>query len=132
MTTQQFLKGLLMALVGVAVSFFSSPEVDYLLMALTALCAALTYTGKNLILVLQSDSPTGSLSWVNVMSAVFIALGTGLLQAASMIIVDGVIVWEALLKITGSIVFTYVVSTWFAPPYSLKSIKMFGSIKSAA
>ena len=132
MTTQQFLKGLLMALVGVAVSFFSSPQVDYLLMALTALCTVLTYVGKNLVSVLNSDSPVGSLSLVNILSALLITLGTGLLQAASMIIVDGVVVWDALLKTTGSIVLTYVIATWFAPPYSSNTIKMFGSTKSAA
>jgi len=127
MTNQQFLKGLLMALVSVIVTFFSTTPVDYLLMALTAVCAVLTYVGKNLIDVLHSDSPVGSLSWINIVSALLVALGAGILEAASMIIVNGVILWPVLGKVVGSIVLTYVISTWFSPPYNTAKVKFFGN-----
>jgi hypothetical protein len=125
MTTQQFLKGLMMALVAVIVTYFSTTPIDFLMMGLAAICAILTYTGKNLISVLHSDSPVGALSIINIVSALLIALGAGILNGAAMIIVDGVIVWAVLGKLTLSIVFTYLGSTLFAPPYNTNKVKGF-------
>ena len=127
MTTQQFLKGLMMAIVGVVVAFFSTTPIDYLLMALTAVCAVLTYVGKNLIAVLHSDSPVGAFSFINIVSALLVALGSGILEAGAMVIVNGVILCPVLGKVVGSIVLTYVISTWFSPPYNITKVKLFGN-----
>jgi hypothetical protein len=125
MSTQSFLKGLMMAVIAVVVAGFSTTPIDYLLMGLTAVCAILVYTGKNLIAVLHSDSPAGSLSLINLASGLLVALGSGLLDAGAIIITGGTIVWLTLGKITLSILFTYLGTTWFAPPYSTKKVALF-------
>jgi len=126
MTTQQFLKGAMMALVAVLVTFFSTTPIDYPLMGLTAVCAILTYAGKNLIAVLHSDSPPGAFSLVNIASALLVALGSGILEAGALIIVNGVILWAILWKVVVSTTLTYVLATWFAPPYNTTKIKFIG------
>ena len=125
MTTQQFLKGLLMALVAVLVTAFSTPPVDYILMAISAVCAILVYVGKNLVSVLHSDSPVGALSLINIISGVLIALGTGLLDGLAMYLIDGVIVWAVLWKYVVFVTLSYVTSTLFAPPYNTNKVKVF-------
>lgn len=131
MSSQSFLKGMMMAVIAVVVAGFSTTPIDYILMGLTAVCAILVYTGKNLIEVLHSDSPAGSLSWINLVSGLLVALGSGLLDAAAIFITGGTIVWLALGKITLSILFTYLGTTWFAPPYSAKKVAMFGNKRAA-
>lgn len=125
MTTQQFLKGLLMALVAVLVTAFSTPPVDYILMAISAVCAILVYVGKNLVSVLHSDSPIGALSFINIISGVLIALGTGLLDGLAMYLIDGVIVWAVLWKYVVFVTLSYITSTLFAPPYNTTKRKVF-------
>jgi hypothetical protein len=127
MTTQSFLKGLMLALIAVIVAGFSTTPIDYLLMGLAAVSTILVYTGKNLIAVLHSDSPAGSLSFINLISGVLIALGSGLLDAGAIFITGGTIVWLALGKVTLSILFTYLGTTWFAPPYTAKKVALFGN-----
>ena len=125
MSTQQFLKGLLMALIAVLVTAFTTPPVDYILMAVTAVSAIFVYVGKNLIAVLHSDSPAGSLSLINIISGVIIALGTGLIDGVAMYLIDGVIVWAVLWKYVVFVTLSYLTSTLFAPPYSLTKNKVF-------
>jgi hypothetical protein len=125
MTTQQFLKGLLMALVAVVVTAFSTSPIDFVMMGITALCAVLTYSGKNLIPLLHSDSPVGTLSFINIISGVLVAIGTGLLTAISQYFIDGVIVWSVLWKVILSVTFTYLGGTLFAPPYNTTKNKLF-------
>lgn len=132
MTTQQFLKGLMMAIMAVVVAAFSTTPIDYLFMALTALCAILTYVGKNLIAVLHSDSPPGTLSLINIISALLIALGSGILEAGALIIVNGVILWAVLWKVVVSTTLTYVLTTWFAPPYNVTKRRVFSGFSQAA
>jgi hypothetical protein len=124
MNTQQFVKGLLMALVAVIVTAFSTTPIDFLLMGITAICAILTYVGKNLIAVLHSDSPAGALSLVNIISGVLVALGTGLLTGVGLYIVEGTIVWAILWKVVLSVTFTYLGGTFFAPPYNTTKVKI--------
>jgi hypothetical protein len=123
MTTQQFTKGLLMALVAVVVTAFSTTPIDFVLMAVTALCAVLTYTGKNLIAVLHSDSPVGALSFINLLSGVLVALGTGLLTFIGQYFVENAIIWPVLWKVVLSVTFTYLGGTLFAPPYNTDKVK---------
>lgn len=127
MTTQQFLKGILLLLVSVLVTAFSTPPVDYVLMAITAVSAVLVYVGKNLIAVLHSDSPVGALSLINLISGVIIALGTGLLDGLAMYWIDGVVVWAVLWKYVVFVTLTYLTTTLFAPPYSVTKVRFFVS-----
>jgi len=117
MTAQAFFKGLLMMLVGVVTAAFTQTPINYLLLAVTALCAILTYTGKNLIAVLHSDSPAGALSWINLVSGLLVALGTGILEAAGTFLVEGIIIWSLVWKVVLSVTFTYLGSTFFAPEH---------------
>lgn len=125
MTTQQFLKGIVMALMAVLVTAFTSPPVDYVLLVVSAISAVLVYVGKNLFAVLHSDSPTGALSWINLLSGVLIAIGTGLLDGFAMYIIDGVIVWAVLWKYVVFVTLSYLTATLFAPPYNTTKVKLF-------
>ena len=127
MTTTQFLKGLMMALVGIIVMFFSQTPIDWVLMGVTAVCAILTYAGKNLIPWLHSDSEPGQFSLINIGSALLIALGAGILEGVGMFILDGVIQWALLGKLVLSISLTYLGATLFAPPYTTTKRKIFVS-----
>lgn len=125
--TQQFFKGLAMALVGVVVAAFSTTPIDFLLLAVTAVCTILVYTGKNLISLFHSDSPAGSLSFVNLISALLVAIGTGVLEAAGLFIIEGAVNWSILGKVVLSVTFTYLGGTWFAGPYSTEKKRLFAS-----
>ena len=123
MTSQQFFKGLLMAVVAVVVAAFSTQPIDFLLLVVTALCAILTYVGKNLISVLHSDSPVGALSLLNLFSGVLVALGTGVLESVGTFLINGVILWPVIWKIVLATTFTYLGGTFFAPPYNTDKVK---------
>ena len=125
MTTQQFLKGLMMALVAVIVAAFSTTPIDYLLLGVTAVSTVLTYTGKNLIAWLHSDSPVGTLSLLNIASGILVAVGTGVLEAVGLYIVEGAILWPVLGKVVLSVTFTYLGSTLFAPAHNTGKVKLF-------
>jgi hypothetical protein len=125
MTTQQFLKGLMLVVVSVFITYYTAPPpTDYLMMSLAAVSSILVYGGKNLIAVLHSDSPAGTLSFINVLSGFLIALGTGLVDGMAMLLVNGVIVWAVLWKLSVSILLTYITTTWLAPPYNVKPLKI--------
>lgn len=132
MTTQQFFKGLFMALMAVIVAAFSQTPIDYLLLAVTAVSTILTYTGKNLVAVLHSDSPVGALSWINLASGVLIALGTAVLQSVGTYIIEGVVIWSIVWKVALAATFTYLGGTFLAPPYNTTKARVFGSVKKAA
>lgn len=132
MTTQQFFKGLFMALMAVIVAAFSQTPIDYLLLAVTAVSTILTYTGKNLVAVLHSDSPAGALSWINLASGLLIALGTGILEAVGLFIVNGVVLWPVVWKVVLSVTFTYLGTTFFAPEHSTAKVRAFVRGKIAA
>ena len=120
MTTQQFLKGLMMALVAVVVAAFNVTPIDWILLAVTAACTVLTYSGKNLITWLHSDSPVGSLSIINIVSGVLVAIGTEVLEGVSLFLI---IEWGILLKVVLSVTFTYLGSTVFAPEHNTTKVK---------
>ena len=123
--TTQFLKGLLMTLIGVFVAAWSQQPVVWSVLAITLIGTALTYIGKNAIVPLQSDSPPGTLNWKNILSALLIAIGSGVTEAVATIAGTGVINWNLLLKVVLSVTFTYLGSTVFAGPYSLTKNKLF-------
>lgn len=132
MTTQQFFKGLFMALVTVIVAAFSQQPIDYLLLAVTAISTILVYSGKNLLSVLHSDSPVGALSWLNLLSGVLVAVGTGVLESFALYVIEGTIVWSIVWRVVLSATFTYLGTTFFAPQHNVTKLRVFGSVRKAA
>jgi len=119
MTIQTFVKGLLMALISIAVTAFSTTPVDYAVLIITVISTILVYSGKNLIYIFDSETPAGKLSWINLTSGVIVAIGTGLIQSMSMFILDGAIEWLVVGNVSLSILFTYLGTTFFSGPQSL-------------
>lgn len=124
MTVQQFWKGLLMILISIVVTALSQTPLDVAMLVVTGIAAILPYIGKNLFAIWPSTSPTGAFNLQNVLSSLFILIGSGLTEYLAMIVVNGVIVWPVLLKVVGSITLTYIVTTWLSPPAN-KSRKLF-------
>jgi hypothetical protein len=118
MNLQSFFKGLFMALIAIAVTFFSQTPIQWGLMALTAVATILAYTGKNLITALNSTTGPGDFSWINFISALLIAIATGITDSLAMLLIDGHIVWLTLGKVVLGVTFTYVGATLFSPPKS--------------
>lgn len=121
-----------MALVTVIVAAFSQQPIDYLLLAVTALSTILVYSGKNLLAVLHSDSPVGALSWINLLSGVLVAVGTGVLQSFALYVIEGTIVWSIVWRVVLSATFTYLGATFFAPQHNVTKLRVFGSVRKAA
>lgn len=130
--TQQFFKGLLMTLMSILVAAFTSPPVDFLLLAVTAICTAMVYTGKNLVTVLQSDSPPSTISLINILSALLVSVFTGILEGVALFIIDGAIEWAVLWKVAASAGLTYITATFFTPPYSTQKTRLFAGEKAIA
>ena len=124
MTVQTFFKGLFMAIMAVVVTYFSQIPVDWGTMVVTLIATVLIYAGKNAFTALQSTSPSGVFNWINFVSALLIAIGTGITQAIALIVTTGVIDWIVLLKVTASVTLTYIASTILTPEKS-KQRKLF-------
>jgi hypothetical protein len=110
MTVQQFFKGLLMAIISVLVVIFSQAPVNYALLIVTAIATVLAYVGKNLIGLISTSDPW-KLNLVNFISALIIALATGITESIGMLVIDGKVAWITLLKIVGGVTLTYLAST---------------------
>jgi hypothetical protein len=126
MTLQNFFKGLFMAIMAVVVTFFTQSPVEWATLVVTLIATVLVYVGKNAFIGLQSDSPSGTFSWINFISALIIAIGTGITQAVALIVTTGAIDWLVLAKVAVSVTLTYVATTIMAPQKSLQT-KMFKS-----
>lgn len=124
MTTQQFLKGLLMAIVAILVSVFTTTPINWILTGVALVSAILGYFGKNLIPWLHSESTPGSLSWINIISGLLIVLSTMVLNGAGEYLVSGAIIWPILWKQVVFVTLAYLNSTLFAGPYSLTKNKI--------
>lgn len=120
MTVQTFVKGLLMALIAITVTFFSQTPIQWGLMTLTAIATVIAYLGKNLIFVFSSDGESGpnELTWLNILSALLVAIATGITESAVMLIIDQKIVWLTLGKVVLGVTFSYIGSTFFSAPKS--------------
>lgn len=121
MTTQQFFKGLLMALVALFVSMWAT-TINWVLLGINTVSTILIYFGKNLIPWLHSDSTVGQMSLINIASGICVALGTGLVDGLAQYFITGAIVWGSLGKLVLSITFTYLGSTIFQGPYNIKTL----------
>jgi hypothetical protein len=125
--TQQFWKGLATALISVIVAAFAVQPINWILLAVTAVSTTLTYAGKNIFVFFHSDSPAGSLSWINLASGLLIAIGTGILEGFSTYFVEGVVVWNLVWKVVAAASFTYLGTTFFAPQHSKTAVRGFVS-----
>lgn len=112
-------------LIGVIVAAFAVQPINWIVLAVTAICSVLTYTGKNLLMLWPSDSPAGALSWFNLLSGLLVALGTGILEAVGLFIVSGEVLWPVVLKVVLSVTFTYLGVTFFAPEHNTTKVKLF-------
>ena len=114
--TKEVWKGLAMALVGVVITFITITPVQWAMMVITLLGTALVYLGKNAIPTLQSISKAWRLDVKNIISALLILVGTGILEAIGMIVIEGQIIWVTLLKVVGGITLTYLGGTLYTSP----------------
>jgi len=114
---KEFWKGLAMAIVGIIVTFITVVPIQWAIMAVTIIGTVFIYFGKNAwIAQLRSVSKAYKLDIKNILSALFILIGTGIINAVGMIVIDGTIVWITLFKIIGGITLTYIGGTWLTPP----------------
>ena len=123
--TAQFWKGLLMTLMGIVVVYFSTTPIEWSIMIITLVGTALVYFGKNAFVALKSRTKAGSLDLKNIISALLIAIGTGIIDAIGMIVIDGKIVWLLLGKIVLGVTFTYLGGTLLGGPNSPVKTKLF-------
>jgi len=124
MTKQQFWKGLFMLVIGILMTALGQTPINYALVIVTVVASLLPYIGKNLIVFFTSTSPAGQFNWVNVLSGLLIALGTGITDYVGQIIAGSVINWPVLWHVVIGVTLTYVTATFFAPP-NTQSPKMF-------
>ncbi|HUX57092.1 MAG TPA: hypothetical protein VMV77_08965 [Bacteroidales bacterium] len=123
----QFFKNLLMALMAVVVTAFSTTPLDTALLIISLISATLIYVGKNAFLpALTSITASGTWNWKNVFSGLLIAIGNGILNGAAMIILNGVIDVKKLLLLTLSIALTYFGATVFNGPTKVTKIRQAG------
>lgn len=118
-TVQTFVKGLLMALIAIAVTFFSQTPIQWGLLVVTAIATVLAYLGKNLIFVFaESETGPNELTWLNLLSALLVAISTGITESVALLIIEGHIVWLTLGKVVLGVTFSYLGSTFFSSPKS--------------
>jgi predicted membrane channel-forming protein YqfA (hemolysin III family) len=116
MTKQQFWKGMFMLIISVLITGLSQTPINYALLGIAAVAAVLPYVGKNLILVLNSTSPSNDFNFLNIVSVVLIGAGAGLTDAVGQHLFEGVILWPMVWKVVIYATGTYFLATFFAPP----------------
>ena len=122
--SNQFFKNLLMVLMSVVVTAFSTTPLDTALLIISLISATLIYVGKNAFLpALTSVTASGTWNWKNVLSGLLIAIGNGILDGAAMIIINGSIDVKKLLLISLSIALTYFGATVFNGPTKSTMLK---------
>lgn len=125
--TQQYFKGIFLAIMAVIVSYFGQQPVDYVLLAIAVASTVLVFTGKNIFLLFPSDSPSGAFSWINLAAGLLIAIGTGIFESAGLYFYEGSVHWPIVLKVVLSAFFTYLGATFFAPQHSTAKVRGFVS-----
>lgn len=111
MTVQQFWKGLLMLIASIALTAFGQVPLDWSLLFIAFTSSILGYVGKNIVFIIDTTS-----AWNKVVSGLLVALGTGIVEAGGLIAFEGKIIWLVFFKVVGSVLLTYIVTTFLAPP----------------
>ena len=120
--TNQFWKGLLMAVVSVLVAAFSTTPLVLSVVIVTLIGTILVYFGTNTIIPLRPISIPTTLSGRDVIHALLILVGNAIIDSVAMIVIEGRINLLVLGKIVLSITFTYLGTTLFAGPYSTRKV----------
>jgi|ERR1035437_1117293 hypothetical protein len=123
MTKQQFFKGLITLLVGVFVTAYSQPTVDYWMMFATGLGAVLPYVAKGLIVFWPSTSQINDLKWSDVLSGFLLALGSAITEGAAIFIVNHQMIWPLFGKLVAGVFLSYLSTTFFSRP-AIQSTKL--------
>jgi hypothetical protein len=105
----KFLKGLLIAASMIFANWQTEGSLSFSIV-LVAIAFLLGYYAKNWWFPSVSDD--GVLDWRDWVSAVLIGLSAAIPEYISQIIVDGAIVWRELLTVVGTVLFTYITSTF--------------------
>jgi hypothetical protein len=130
-TKQQFWKGLIILLVGVLVTAYSQPTVDYWMMFATGLGALLPYLAKGIIAFWPSTSDINDLNWPNVLSGFLLALGSAITEGAAIFIVNHQMIWPLFGKLVAGVFLSYLSTTFFSRP-AIQSAKLTFNFKQAA
>lgn len=117
MNWTKFVKGLIMASVGVLLTGMQTEPVNWAILTVTLITTVLAYSGKNLISVSKSDE--GKLNIVDVLSGLFVGLATALGNSVAMLVQESCmslscVDWILLLKISSGVAMTYISTTFFA------------------
>jgi len=107
----KFVKGIILIL-GVFFTAYQNPPIIWTITIITAICVGGTYFVKNYFS--PSVTPTGTLDWKDVLSALLLAIFTAVFNSLSSNFVSGVIIWSLLGKTVLSVVITYITTTFFA------------------
>jgi hypothetical protein len=120
--TNQFWKGLVMALIGVVVAGFSTAPVNWSVIIVTLIGTLLVYLGTNTLKVLRPVSLPTTITFRDVVHALLILIGNGILDSIALIVIGTEISWLIMGKIVCSIALTYLTATFFGGPYSTKKV----------
>lgn len=129
--TQQFFKGLFMAIIAAMMTVFT-PPVDWALLGVTVFSTVFTYTGKNLLQIWHSDSSPFVLSLRNALSGILIAVGTAAVQSIGLYIIDGHVDWAIAGKVALAAAVTYIGTTWLAPEHTNNKLSLSLTFKKQA
>ena len=132
MTKQQFWKGLFMAVIGTALSMYNAQPIIWSVAIITLVGTMLIYVGKNAIPAFQSTTGPNDFSWINALSGVLLAIGSGVMEAIATIAGTGKIDWAVLGKVVAGVTMTYIVATFFSGPNTTLNKQPDGTLKTQA
>jgi hypothetical protein len=107
----KFVKGLLL-MASVIFSALQTGNVIWASTIILTVCVGISYYIKNYLM--PSDSIEGQLNWKNIISALILAIVTGLTDSIASLVVNGVINWGLLWTTVTSVVVTYLGTTFFS------------------
>jgi magnesium-transporting ATPase (P-type) len=107
----KFVKGLLL-MASVVFAALQTGNVIWASTIILTICVGITYYVKNYLS--PSDSPEGQLNWKNIISALILAVATGVSDSIATLIVNGTLNWGLLWTTVSSVVVTYLGTTFFS------------------
>jgi len=111
-----------MSLIGVIVAGFSTAPVNWSIIIVTLIGTVLVYAGTNAIKILRPVSIPSTITFRDVMHALLILIGNGIIDSVALIVIGVEINWLVMGKIIAGITLTYLTSTFFSGPYSAKKV----------
>jgi hypothetical protein len=120
----KLVKGLLL-IAGVFFTALQNPPVVWAITIITAILIGGSYFVKNYLS--PSVSPSGTLSWQDILSAVLLAIFAAVSNSLTSLVVNGVIIWSLLGKTVISVIITYITTTYFSGDVQPPPLKSDGS-----